>query len=142
MKDSLLNNLDLVIASGMILLGILVLILSRLKLMPGRGIPFILAAILGVVGVTVINLNRAKAKRLKKDMTRLEEQIAARKREIEAATCDLERRDEILKQADREYRESLKNHKRHAVSYHVKSRDAFESMSDEEIFAAFDKIGT
>jgi uncharacterized membrane protein YgaE (UPF0421/DUF939 family) len=139
-KAVLMENMDLVIAAIMIAVGILALILSRLKLMPGKGAPFIIGAIIGIVGITVFN--RAKAKRLKKDVADLEKRIAERQKEIDAATKDLERRDEILKQAQKEYEESLKNYKRNAVSYHIKSREEYESMSDEDIFAAFDGIGT
>jgi len=135
----LMDNLDLVIAGSMILIGILVLILSRLKLMPGKGPPFIIGAILGIIGITVFN--RAKAKQLKKDMLKLEKLIADRQTQIGAATQDLDRRDEIRQQAQMEYEESLKNYKRNAVSYHIKSREEFDAMSAEDIFAAFDKIG-
>lgn len=139
-KNIFLDNLDLVIAGSMILIGIVVLILSRLKLMPGKGTPFIIGAILGIIGLTMFN--RAKARRLKKDVVELENRIAERQKEIDAATKDLERRDEILKQAQKEYEESLKNYKRNAVSYNIKSREEYEAMSDDEIFAAFDKIGS
>jgi len=134
-----MNNLDLVIAGTMILIGLVVLVLSRLRLMPSKGTPFIIGAILGIIGLTVFN--RAKAKRLKKDVVKLEKHIADRQQQIADATKDLENRDAILQQAQQEYNESLKNYKRNAVSYHVKDRKAYEQMSDDDIFNAFDGIG-
>lgn len=139
MANIFMNNLDLVIAGSMILIGFVVLVLSRLKLMPSKGTPFVIGAIIGIIGITAFN--RAKAKRLKKDVVELEKRIAVRQKEIDEATKDLERRDEILKQAQKEYEESLKNYKRNAVSYNIKSREEYEAMNDDEIFAAFDKIG-
>lgn len=138
-KSLLMENMDLVIAGVLVAIALVVLVLSRLELMPGKSAPFIIGAIVGIVGITVFN--RAKAKRLKKDVVELEKRIAARQREIDEATKDLERRDELLELAKKEYEESLKNYKRNAVSYHIKSREEYEAMSDEDIFAAFDSIG-
>ena len=139
-KEMLAQNLDLVIAGTMLAVALVVLVLGRLKLMPGKGAPFIIGAIIGIVGITVFN--RAKAKQLKKQVADLEQHISDRQKEIDAATKDLERRDEILALAKKEYEESLKNYKRNAVSYHIKSREEYEAMSDEDIFAAFDSIGS
>lgn len=135
----LMENLDLVIAGVMVLVGLVALVLSRIELMPGKGAPFIIGAIIGIVGITVFN--RVKAKRLKKDVADLEKRIAERQNEIDEATKELERQGEILELAKKEYEESLKNYKRNAVSYYIKSRDEYEAMSNEEIFAAFDRIG-
>lgn len=140
LKMIFMENLDLVIAGSMILVGLVVLVLSRLKLMPSKGRPFIIGAIIGIIGLTIFN--RAKAKQLKKDVVQLEKQIADRQKEIQAGTQDLQKQDEILAQAKQEYEQSLKNYKRSAVSYQIKDREQYDAMSDDEIFDEFDRIGS
>ena len=131
------NNMDLVIAAGMVVVGLLVLLVSKYKSMPSKGMPYILGAILGVVGITMFN--RAKAKRLKKEVQQLEGQIADRLVEIEAAAKDLERREELLEQARLEHAESVKRYKKNTLSY-IKSPEEIEKLSDEDVFAEFDRI--
>lgn len=136
--DVLARNMDLVIAGALIAVGLVALVLSRMKFLPAKAMPFVIGAIAGVVGITV--LNRARARQLKKQVAELEQRIAQRQKEIDEASKDLERRDELLKQAQKEYEASLKNYKKNVVKY-VKPKQDVENMSDEDIFKTFDGIG-
>ena len=136
-QNYIANNMDLVIAAVLVIVGVVVLLASKYKSMPSKGVPYILGAILGVVGITMFN--RAKAKRLKKEVQQLEGQIEDRLVEIEAAAKDLERREELLEQAKSEHAESLKRYKKNTLSY-IKSPEEINELSDADIFSEFDRI--
>jgi hypothetical protein len=73
---------DLLVAFGLIALGLGAVLLYRMGFLPKKSLPFVAAAVTGVVGWQIFKRRRENA--LRAEIKRIEDRIAERTRELDA----------------------------------------------------------
>ena len=74
-------NIDTLIAIGLIVLLIGAFLTSRIRALPKKSLPFIIAALAGVVGIALFRNRRALSRR--QDLKRREEEIRALEKKLQ-----------------------------------------------------------
>ncbi len=88
------KNLDLIIAGILFIAGIVIFIASRIGVLPKRTLPFILAALLGAISVSL--LQAFFKKRILAELDKRKRELDERKKELEQRAEDLDKRKSLL----------------------------------------------
>jgi hypothetical protein len=133
-----LIGIDTYIAAGLIITTIVVLILSRINLLPKKSLPFVLAAIAGLFGWSILRRKRTKElqsqikkregkiKNLLKELDRLKDKYGASSVQLERIKAELE----IQKSAHE--KEILNINKKHK-----EESDRIDNLSGQELHDAY-----
>ena len=133
-----LIGIDTYIAAGLIITTIVILILSRINLLPKKSLPFVIAAVAGLFGWSILRRKRTKElqsqikkreekiKNLLKDLDRLKDKYGASSAKLEQIKTELE----IQKSAHE--KEILNINKKHKTE-----SDRIDNLSGQELHNAY-----
>lgn len=131
---------DLVIALGLIGIVIVVFLLSRMKLLPKKSLPYIALALLAGLGIAYFKVR--KDDKVKKEIERLKEDIKKREAKIE----DLKKTDTInvekLKEISGEIDNKLATHERETLKEKTEleeEKKRLDNLTDMEVFEEYRK---
>ncbi|MDQ1349965.1 MAG: hypothetical protein QG657_266 [Acidobacteriota bacterium] len=131
---------DLIIALGLIGIVIVVFLLSRMKLLPKKSLPYIALALLAGLGIAYFKAR--KDDKVKKEIERLKEDIKKREARIE----DLKKEDAInvekLKEISGEIDNKLATHERETLKEKAEleeEKKRLDSLTDMEVFEEYRK---
>jgi hypothetical protein len=133
-----LIGIDTYIAAGLIITTIVILILSRINLLPKKSLPFVIAAVVGLFGFSILRRKRTKElqtqikkreekiKALLKDLDRMKDQYGASSVQLEQIKAELE------VQRSAHEKEILNINKKHKAE-----SDRIDSLSGQELHDAY-----
>jgi septal ring factor EnvC (AmiA/AmiB activator) len=129
---------DLYIAGGLVLIVIIVYLLSRLKLVTKKTLPYAVLGLLAALGFGYFKLRRMdsatkKIKEIKKEINKRKEKVAALENASEADKAK-------LKEIDAELDRKLTAHKKQSLMENVESKEEKErlkNLSDQELLKEF-----
>lgn len=131
---------DLIIALGLIGIVIIVFLLSRMKLLPKKSLPYIALALLAGLGIAYFKAR--KDDKVKKEIERLKEDIKKREARIE----DLKKEDAInvekLKEISGEIDNKLATHERETLKEKAEleeEKKRLDNLTDMEVFEEYRK---
>jgi len=131
---------DLLVALILVVLVVVVVILQRVAVLPRKTLPFIIAAIGSIVGLSL--LDQARSRGLRDQAKRLEEELKGTEKNL----ADLKARaivsDQALDQARSDLRSAVEANQKQALllDKQLKDRhDEIEHMSGDEVAREFGK---
>jgi uncharacterized protein HemX len=131
---------DLIIALGLIGIVIVVFLLSRMKLLPKKSLPYIALALLAGLGIAYFKAR--KDDKVKKEIERLKEDIKKREAKVE----ELKKADAInvekLKEISGEIDNKLATHERETLKEKAEleeEKKRLDNLTDMEVFEEYRK---
>ena len=142
------------IAIGLILIAAVVLIVSRLGVLPEKGVRYLAAALLGLFGIAVYREWRSrqlsdKARKLEEQIKQKEDVLKDTLKKAEAAEAKAEATEGEAKAAEEDLRrfqaaarEEQAARQKEALLVKEKNKEEkakIDALSDDDVFAAFDE---
>jgi len=132
--------LDIQIAVGLVVITLVVFLLSRIKILPKKSLPFIAAALLGAFGFSVFKQWRQRG--LRKELREKEKQIKEKEKRLDELKAKADASEQELRriQADlNKERAALQKEILIIEEKNKAEKERIENLPDDELFEEFDR---
>lgn len=140
MSGLLLNNMDLVVAAGLLLAVVITFIVYQTGLLPKRSLPFVAAAILGAVGISAFRAWRRSD--LLKDMAKREDALKQQEETLRTLKGELSGSELKLDKANADLRKQRAAYQKELLLIEAKKKqeqERIDTLSEGDVFDEFSR---
>lgn len=132
------ERLDLLVAGGLIAIAAVLYILSRIRLLPKKSLPFVAGALLAVLGIGIWRAKRTDA--LREELKRKQKELEALKKRADTLRDGSEEAEQELRAAiaegEREREALMRNILRNEQGTEV-ARERVDALPDDQLLDEF-----
>ncbi len=115
-------GMDLYIAFGLIVIVVIVLLISKMGILPKKSLPYLIAGLLGIFGVSI--LKRKRIKRLDEDLQRKEKQLKDEEDKLERFKKDYDASEKELQKVKAELQAAREAHEKEILMLMAENKKA------------------